>query len=104
VRTVAGEVRGYGTPFWGELARAGEDQAAPLAGIYFIRHGDQHVVEALTPRQALERLLPNVVFFARDIDLTTQVLSIAAHLVETVPCFDLAFRPDPGFWEVIDHG
>jgi hypothetical protein len=103
VRGVAGEIRCYGTPFWGELARAGEDQAAPLAGIYFIRHGEHHVVEALRPRQALERLLPNVVFFTRDIDLMTELLSIAAHLVETVPCFDLAFRPDPGFWEVIDH-
>jgi len=103
VRVGAGQARCYGTPFWGELARAGEDQVAPLAGIYFLRHGSQHAVEAITPRQALERLLPNVVFFARDADLTGRVLSIAADLVEAVPCFNLAFRPDPGFWEVIEH-
>ena len=36
--------------------------------------------------------------------MTAQVLSIAADLVEAVPCFDLTFRLDPGFWEVIDRG
>jgi hypothetical protein len=59
-------------------------------------------VEAIKPRQALERLLPNILFFAREADLTGQVLSIAADLVEAVPCFDLAFRLDSGFWGVID--
>jgi len=92
----------YGTPFWGELARAGEDRTAPLAGIYFLRKGDRHAAEALRPRQALERLLPNVVFFAREADLTARVFRIAAGLVEAVPCFDLFFRPDPGFWEVVE--
>jgi hypothetical protein len=99
-----GPARCHGTPFWGELARAGEDLAAPLAGIYFLRHGDRHVVEPITPRRALERLLPTVVFFARDRDLTARVLDIAADLVEAVPCFELTFRRDPGFWEVIERG
>src|SRR5205823_10646703 len=27
----------HGTPFWGELARAGENRAVSLAGIYFLR-------------------------------------------------------------------
>lgn len=94
----------YGTPFWGELARAGEDRTAPLAGIYFLRKGDRHAAEEIRPRQALERLLPNVLFFARETDLTAGVFRIAADLVETVPCFDLSFRPDPGFWEVVENG
>jgi hypothetical protein len=102
VRLAEGQACCYGTPFWGELARAGEDRAAPLVGIYFLHHGSRHAVEAIRPRQALERLLPNVLFFARDADLTAGVLSIAADLVEAVPCFDLVFRLDPGFWEVVD--
>jgi hypothetical protein len=93
----------YGTPFWGELARAGEDRAAPLHAIYFLRQASGHAVEAIGPRHALERLLPNVLFFAREAHLTARVLDIAAGLVEAVPCFDLSFRLDAGFWEVIDH-
>lgn len=103
VRISDARARCYGTPFWGELARAGEDRAAPLAGIYFLHQGSRHAVDAVKPRQAIERLLPNVLFFAREADLTARVLSIAADLVEAVPCFDLSFRRDPGFWEAVDR-
>ena len=94
----------FGTPFRGELALAGEDRAAPLVGMYFLRHGDRHAVQALGPGQALARLLPNILFFAREADVTAAVFRIAADLVEAVPCFDLSFRPDAGFWEVIVNG
>ena len=102
VRMSDKRARCHGTPFWGDLARAGEDRAASLAGIYFLHHGSRHAVDAVKPRQALERLLPNVLFFVREADLTARVLGVAADLVEAVPCFDLSFRLDPGFWEVID--
>jgi hypothetical protein len=93
----------HGTPFWGELARAGEDCAAPLRAIYFLRQGPRHAVEPVSPRAAVERLLPNVLFFAREPLLTARVFDLAATLVATVPCADLTFRLDAGFWEVIDH-
>jgi hypothetical protein len=101
VRIAEGHAVCFGTPFRGELALAGEDRAAPLVGIYFLHHGGRHALEALRPGQALARLLPNVLFFAREADVTAAVFRIAADLVEAVPCFDLSFRPDPGFWEVI---
>jgi len=101
VRTTGGPAVCFGTPFRGELALAGADRAARLVGIYFLRHGDRHAVLALRPRQALARLLANVLFFAREADITAAVFRIATGLVDAVPCFDLSFRPDPGFWEVI---
>jgi hypothetical protein len=101
LRIIEGHGACFGTPFRGELALTGVDRAAPLVGIYFLHHGTRHAVESLRPRQALARLLPNVLFFARDADLTTAVFRIASDLVEAVPCFDLSFQPDPGFWEVI---
>ena len=91
----------FGTPFRGELALAGQDRSGRLVGIYFLHHGRRHAVEAVRPRQALGRLLPNVLFFAREADVTAEVFRISADLVEAVPCFDLSFQPDPGFWEVI---
>jgi hypothetical protein len=104
VRLSDGQAVSYGTPFWGELARGGEDRSAPLRGIYFLHKGDRHKVEAIGPRRALERLLPNVLFFVKERELTARVLGISADLLEAVPCFDLSFRPDPGFWEVIEDG
>lgn len=104
VRIEDGRARCYGTPFWGELARGGENRSAPLVGIYCLHKGSRHAVEPLTPRRALERLLPNVMFFAKEPELTAQILGISAGLVEAVPCFDLSFRPDPAFWKVVEHG
>jgi hypothetical protein len=103
VRIAQQGARCHGTPFWGELARAGEDCAAPLHGIYFLHHGRHHAVEPLRPRAALERLLPNVLFFAREPRLTARVFGLAAAVVDAVACADLTFCLDDGFWEVIDH-
>lgn len=102
VKVMNGRATAYGTPFWGELARGGEDRMVPLAGIYFLRHGPQHAIEATGQRRAMAHLLPNVLFFASEAGLPARVFGIAADLVEAVPSFDLCFRPDPGFWEVID--
>jgi hypothetical protein len=93
--------RCYGTPFWGELARAGENRGVRAAGLYVLRQADHHAVTPLRPPQALHALLPNVVFFARDPALAGHVLDVAAETVARVPCFELAFRRDPGFWSVI---
>ena len=104
VRLGDGRARCHGTPFWGELARGGEDRAAPLHAIYFLQHGHRHAVEALAPGQALQRLLPNVLFFAREARVTARVFDIAADLVDAVPSYNLSFRRDAGFWEIIDRG
>jgi hypothetical protein len=97
-----GRVRCHGTPFWGELARAGEDRCAPLHAIFFLHHGRRHKADALKSGDALRRLLSTVLFFAREPELTARVLGIASTLIESVPSFDLHFRPDAGFWEVVD--
>ena len=94
----------HGTPFWGELARAGETGSAALAGIYFPRHAASHAVTPLSERDALVRLLATVMAFAREPDVVARVVDLAAELVARAPCFVLDFRRDPGFWEAIARG
>jgi hypothetical protein len=101
VRLTTARPWAFGTPFWGEFARGEQDDAASVAGVYFLHQGTCHRLDPVRPKDALQQLLPNVLFFARDAQLTARVLEIAAGLVEAVPCFDLTFRLDPGFWEVI---
>jgi hypothetical protein len=96
-------VRCHGSPFWGELARAGENTALPLAAIHVLRHADRHAATPMSPRAALAALLPNVLFFAAVPALVARVLDVAAALVERVPCFSLGFRPDASVWEAIEH-
>ena len=93
----------YGSPFWGELGEAGCNAAVPLAAVHFLRHADRHAATPLTPRRALQSLLPNVLFFAAEPALVARVLEVAGALVERVPCFALGFRPEASVWETI-HG
>jgi len=94
----------HGTPFWGELARAGVPVTAPLAGMYFPRQASHHAVTPVGERAALCRLLPTVMAFAREPDVVARVFDLAADLVARVPCFVLDFRRDHGFWDAIARG
>lgn len=91
----------HGTPFWGELARGGTNRRRRLRAVHFLAQADHDAARPLGPRAALQALLPNVVFFARDAGLVGRVVTAAAALVESAPCFALAFRRHPAFWDVV---
>jgi hypothetical protein len=101
VRLRNGRLRCHGSPFWGELGTPGDNDEVDVAAIHFLRHAERHAATPLTARQALRTLLANVLFFAAEPALVRRVLDVAAAIVESVPCFDLGFRPEPAVWEVI---
>lgn len=76
----------------------------PITGIYFPIKDKENYVQNLSPRQALERLLPNVVFFARDSEFSKQLFNLCYDLVSKVPAYELHFLPEPLFWRCIDAG
>ena len=101
VRIRDGRLRCHGSPFWGELGTPGENTEVDVAAIHFLRHAEHHTATPLTARRALERLLPNVLFFAAEPGLVGRVLDVAAEVAAAVPCFALGFRPEPDVWEVV---
>jgi hypothetical protein len=103
VTRCAAHPRAHGTPFWGELARGGDNRVVPLAGIYFLRQALEHRVHPLPARLAVARLLTTVMSFLREPDVVAAVFRRAAALVDAVPSFELEFRPDDGFWPLIAH-
>lgn len=102
IKIVNGAPVAFGTPFWGELAVGGENVSTPITGIYFPVKDKENYVQKLSPRQALERLLPNVVFFARDSEFSKQLFNLCYDLVSKVPAYELHFLPEPTFWRCID--
>jgi hypothetical protein len=101
VRMAADGARCYGSPFFGDLGRPGDNRALPLAAMHFLRHADRHEASPLPARRALTTLLAHVLFFARQRELVADVLHVAAALSAAVPSFALGFRPEPSVWEVI---
>ena len=91
----------YGTPFAGELAKAGENTEAPVAAVYVLRKGPENKIERMHDAEAVRTLLRNVLLFANDQGLTASVFETACRLVSCVPVYRLTFFPDERVWELI---
>jgi hypothetical protein len=101
VRKCDGLYRAFGTPFAGELARIGENVAAPIAALFFLDKGPENSREPIGEAQAAAALLRNILFFAEDPALVQTVFQSACDFVRSVPVSRLVFRPDSEVWEMI---
>jgi hypothetical protein len=91
----------HGTPFTGELGRAGENVSAPVAAFYRLVQGSENRIEPMAPAEAVRELLGCVLFFADDPELMKQVFQSACDLVSRVPVQRLVFLPNARIWELI---
>jgi hypothetical protein len=91
----------FGTPFAGELARPGENCAAPVAGIFFLERGSKNRFDPVPASHAVRRLMRNILFFAQDRNLVQNIFATACDFVSRVPIYELAFYPDGRVWDEI---
>jgi len=90
-----------GTPFTGELGRAGENVSAPVAALYFLHHAAENRIERLADAEAARLLMRNILFFACDPGLVSRVFDLACEFISAVPASRLFFVPDERIWERI---
>ncbi len=90
-----------GTPFFGELARVGENLRAPIACVYLLAKGPENKIEPVDGAEAVRGLLGNILFFARDPEFVKLVFDAAFEFVSHVPVRRLTFVPDACVWELI---
>lgn len=93
----------FGTPFQGDLGKPGENISASVRGVYFPVKDKGSYLERLNPKRALEKLLPNVVFFGQDQELLRRVFHLSYEFVISLPCYELHFLPEPSFWSLINE-
>lgn len=86
-----------GTPFAGELAKAGENLAAPLDTLFFLQKGSENRIESMLPADALRAVMRNILFFTHDQRLVNQVFNSACKLIQQVPVRRLIFFPIPAY-------
>jgi hypothetical protein len=55
----------------------------------------------LRPVEMLRALLPNVLFFSAETKANRRLLGILAQAAEEILSYELAFRKDQTFWEVL---
>ena len=91
----------FGTPFAGELAKAGENCSAVISGLFFLEKGPENRIEELSSAEAVRRLMRNILFFAEDPGLVEKLLITACDLVGRLPIRRLTFYPDARVWDQI---
>jgi hypothetical protein len=96
-----GEYFAVGTPFFGELARAGVNERAPIEGLYLLAKGPENKIESIAGTEAVRALLRNILFFAREPDFVKMVFDAAFDFVDRVPVRRLTFAPDYRVWEML---
>jgi hypothetical protein len=90
-----------GTPFFGELARAGENLRAPIECLYLLAKGPENKIDPIAGAEAVRALLGNILFFARDPKFVKLVFDAALDFVSHVPVRRLTFVPNAQVWELI---
>jgi hypothetical protein len=101
LRFETGEWRAYGTPFWGEFRAAGSNRSASVRGLFGLVQASENRVTPLRPVEMLRTLLPNVLFFSAESAANRRLLEILSHAVDSIFGYELAFRKDAAFWEVL---
>jgi hypothetical protein len=96
-----GRYAAAGTPFFGELGRAGENIRADIACLYLLAKGTENRIEPVTGADAVRGLLENILFFARDPEIVKLVFDSACDFAAHVPVRRLTFVPDARVWEMI---
>lgn len=91
----------FGTPFAGDLAKPGENVAAPIARLYLLAKGCENRIRPIGAASAARLLLRNILFFAEDPKLVTRLFRSACEFVSRVPVSELTFRPDAAVWDLI---
>jgi hypothetical protein len=90
-----------GTPFFGELARVGENLRAPIECVYLLAKGLDNKIEPVEGVEAVRGLLGNILFFAQDPEFVKLVFDAAFDFASRVPVRRLTFVPDARVWELI---
>jgi hypothetical protein len=103
VRRVGGRFFCYSTPFFGEYdGVAAAAECAPVERICFPTQAARHKLAPTTAAEATQQIVRSVYRHGADTELATQMFDTSAKLAASVPSGWLAFRPDSGFWSVID--
>jgi len=92
---------GYGTPFAGELAKAGENISAPLAAVYLLVQGPENRLEPMDEAEAIRTLMRNILFFAQDEAAVQSVFKSACEFAAKVPMYRMIFTRSSQAWDVI---
>jgi len=101
IKPWGGRYKVYGTPFWGEFTPGRSNVQAELAALYSLKKAQKNSIVPLDKISAVMDLYRCVLFSSDDSQLLSQILDNCYAVVDKVPIYELHFRQDPSFWEML---
>ncbi|MBI5848191.1 MAG: hypothetical protein HZB31_09640 [Nitrospirae bacterium] len=93
VRKIDNTFRAFGTPWAGDASIA-ENKSVLLDRIFFIHQAKTNLLRELTPKEAIERLMPVTSIPWYDETAFQNILAFCEDLVLNIPAYELHFMPD----------
>jgi hypothetical protein len=97
----------HGTPFWNHETpmawRAGQTRAGRLVGVFRLVQDSQVRIQALSAASIVAGLISDLPIVPLDPGRVTTLLTRLRQISQTVRAGHLHFRPNAGFWSVIDE-
>jgi hypothetical protein len=101
VKIENGKISVYDSPFRSELPSLGATDPSPLSSIQFLQQALQNKRVKLGKADALMNLMDKVFFWAHSLEETKKVIGLVKTLINQVPVYELHFKKDDTFWELI---
>jgi hypothetical protein len=91
----------FNSPFRSEILATGAEGCVPLESIQLLNQALQNQRLSMKRADALIHLMDKIFYWAHNAEETKIVMGLLKHLVEKVPAYDLYFKNDETFWELI---
>lgn len=92
----------YGTPFYGDLPQTGENVCVQTESLLFPKKDKTVYLQRLDPVRSLSSLLPNVLLFTTELNMSKNVFNLCSDFCMAIPAYELHFLPDNTFWRYIN--
>jgi hypothetical protein len=104
IRPYRGKYFIYGTPFWGEFKtdENNNNYKVELKGLYSLVKDSITGISPIEKVAAIQKLFRCVLYFGNVTEISESILESCVSLAEKVPVYNLNFRQDTSFWNIID--
>jgi hypothetical protein len=101
VKITTDEIIVFDSPFRSEISSRGSIENTTLESIQILHQAHQNKRVNLKKSDALVHLMDKVFYWAHNPEETKKIMGLLRMLVGTVPVYDLYFKKDDTFWELI---
>jgi hypothetical protein len=91
----------HNSPFRSEILTGGDEDCVPLASMQLLHQSLQNNRITMGKADTLLQLMDKIFYWKHDPEETKTILRLLTRLVDQVPAYDLYFKKDNTFWELI---